>query len=215
MKQPKETTDWTKWFSTYGILTAERILERFNIHLHHDELISSIKNTNTIYFHLLNIPLKNVFNGIIFQQARDLQVYIQKLFVDYLLSGEDAKDETSPGASLRQDMEQIRLQLIQTSEEFQHVETAHLVLINESQRHIMQLTQDISVLNPETLRQNMKPFEPRVEEVNINLRSFRRQFYDYVLRVTELLKLMPDYHFDENKRAQNLVSLEFDALIGE
>ena len=82
MNEKVEQTDWSTWFSTYGLLTSERILERFNIILPHDELINSVKDPFSIYFQLLRVPLKNVFNGIIYQQAHDYQIYAQKLFVD-------------------------------------------------------------------------------------------------------------------------------------
>ena len=91
--------DLSTWFSTYGILTAERVLERFNIRLRYDELLTAVKNPMSVYYMLLRVPIKNVFNGIILQQAHDYQVYAQKLFVDYGLSEETMQSEESPGAA--------------------------------------------------------------------------------------------------------------------
>jgi len=217
MKEKNEQTDWSTWFSTYGLLTAERILERFNINLPHDELINSVKEPHSIYFQLLRVPLKNVFNGIILRQAHDYQIYAQKLLVDYLLSGEDAKDNDSPGAATRDDVEVERLKLIETGEEFRHIEEAHQLLIAESQGRLVDLTQDLDALRlaPQKLEQSMADFVERAENNNINLRSYRSQFYNLILRITDFLRLMPDYHIDQAKVEENRTTLEFDALIGE
>ena len=132
--------DLTTWFPTYGLLTAQRILERFNIQLTNDELIAAVKNPLSVYYQLLRVPLKNVFNGIVLQQAQDYQVYAQKLFVDYLLSGEGSKDVELPGANTREDLELARTKLMAVGEEFNHQELAQQELIAASQAMLIQLT---------------------------------------------------------------------------
>ena len=217
MNETKEKTDWSTWFSTYGVLTSQRILERFGINLPHDELIRSIKNPNSIYFKLLHVPLKNVFNGIIFQQAHDYQIYAQKLFVDYLLSGEDAKEKDAPGAEARADVEQERIQLIQMGDGFRQVEEAHQILIAESQKQLIEFSTRLATLDhePKLLQDGMVNYVERAEDININLRNFRSQFYNLILRTTELFRCMTDYKLNEEKIAENRVTLEFDPLIGE
>ncbi len=216
MNEKQEQTDWSAWFSTYGLLTAERILERFNVHLPHDELIKAVKDPLSVYFTLLRVPLKNVFNGIIFQQAHDYQMYAQKLFVDYLLSGEDAKDAESPGGMTRDDLEQQRLKLIDMGEAFRKQEDAHQILIAESQASLIALSQDSnSSAVREELEATIIRYLEQAEEVNVNCRNFRGQFYNLILHVTELLGLLSDYRIDDAKVEENLVALEFNALIGE
>ena len=215
MNEKVEQTDWSTWFSTYGLLTSERILERFNIILPHDELINSVKDPFSIYFQLLRVPLKNVFNGIIYQQAHDYQIYAQKLFVDYLLSGEDAKEKDSPGAATREELDMERIKLIEMGEAFWKLEEAHQLLIAESQARLVDLSQDLMALSLEPQKiESMAEYIERTEDININMRSYRSQFYNLILRITELLKLMSDYHIDQEKMAANQVALEFDALIG-
>ena len=217
MNAKQEQTDWSAWFSTYGLLTAERILDRFNVHLPHDELIKAVKNPLSVYYALLRVPLKNVFNGIILQQAHDYQIYAQKLFVDYLLSGEDAKDKESPGAMAREDVEQQRVNLIEMGDEFHKQSVAHQLLIAESQASLVMLSRNLSVAVDVSseIELNVVTYLERAEEINVNLRSFRSQFYNLILHVTELLALMADYHADVVKIAENRAALEFDALIGE
>ena len=215
MNEKTEQTDWSTWFSTYGILTSERILARFDIHLPHDELIRAVNDPNSVYFHLLHVPLKNVFNGIVFQQAHDYQVYAQKLLVDYLLSGEDVKDNSAPGAETRDEVEKSRLRLTEAGEEFRKVEEAHQILIAESQGKLVELSRDLGLLkrDPSLLADSMSSYVERAEENNINLRHYRSEFYHLILRITELLYLMTDYHLDQEKVAKNREALEFNALI--
>jgi hypothetical protein len=217
MSEKVEQTDWSAWFSTYGILTAERILERFNLHLPHDELALAVKNPLSPYYQLLRVPLKNVFNGIILAQASDYQAYAQKLFVDYLLSGEEEKDAESPGAVVREDLERERVLLIEAGDAFRQLEQAHQLLIAESQAVLADLARDLNrfVDDAGDIALALADYLERVQTMNIDLRSMRRQFYDVVLRVTELITLLPDYRPDINNIEKNRSSLQFDALIGE
>jgi hypothetical protein len=220
-EQKEQKDDWSAWFSTYGLLTAQRILERFNVHLAHAELVNSIHDPHSVYFQLLRVPLKNVFNGIILQQAHDYQIYAQKLFVDYLLSGEDGKEESSPGAVVREDLEITREKLIEMDGEFREQERTHRILIAESQATLITISQNLRQLldkvsiNPHFLNEELAEFIERSETMNLNLRNYRSQFYNIVLRITELLALLPDYRVDDVKINENRESLQFDALIGE
>ena len=118
-----------KWFSTYGMITAERILGKYQIRLSHEELIAALKSPICFYHKLLSVPLKNVLNGIVLQQANDYHIYVQKLFIDYLLSGENSKGEESQGASTREALENERQQLVSLGDEFhkKEGEQPHLV----------------------------------------------------------------------------------------
>lgn len=133
MNEEQTVNDLSSWFSTYGVITAQRLLERYRIKLKDDDLIYALKTPNSFYNSLLRIPLKNVFNGIIMQQVRDYQVYSQKLFVDYLLSGEDAKVEEAPGAGTREAMETERKALMELGNDFHQHELDQERLIAESQ----------------------------------------------------------------------------------
>lgn len=221
MNEQKEQTDWSGWFSTYGLLTAERILGRYNIHLKHDELFKAVKDTGSIYYQLLRAPLKHVFNGIILNQALDYQTYAQKLFVDYLMSGEDAKEKGSPGTATREELEQQRLILVETGAAFRKIEVEHKQLIAETQAALIELSRDVTLLlqmegnNIREIESILSTYIERAENDGINLRAYRREFYNLILHVTELLKTITDYHIDEAKEAENLSALAFDATIGE
>lgn len=137
MDEEQSQNNLSGWCSTYGIITAQRILEMYKIKLQSDDLIHALKTPESFYNQLLRIPLGNVFNGIILQQARDYQLYAQKLFIDYLLSGETGKEDASPGGATREDLEIERKSLLDMSEKFRECELAHERLIAKSQASLM------------------------------------------------------------------------------
>lgn len=139
----KMESDFSTWFSTYGILTSSTILGTFKIHLREDELLPAIKKTTSVYHKLLAIPVKNVLNGIIYQQAHDYQVYVQKLFVDYLISGEHAKDPESPGASIREQLDEYQKELSQLNESFSAKQDEHEKLILQSQDSLIKCADEL------------------------------------------------------------------------
>lgn len=217
----QQKDDWSAWFSTYGLLTAQRILARFHVQLQHDELARAVHDPNSVYFQLLQVPLKNVFNGIILQQAQDYQVYAQKLLVDYLLSGEDGKGDDTPGAVVREELEAVRKQLMDMDAQFREHDRMHQLLIAESQARLITLSHSLKQLfhhmqtNPSFLNEQLAQFIERCHQNNVDLRGYRHQFYAMILRITELLALLPDYRIDELKIVQNREMLQFDSRLGE
>ncbi|MBA2711814.1 MAG: hypothetical protein H0U57_14645 [Tatlockia sp.] len=289
MSEVKEKNELSLWMSTYGLITAERILERYNLRLGHEDLFAAMKNPNSFYHKILKIPLRNVFNGIILQQAYDYEIYAQKLFVDYLISGESGKPEDSPGGFTREDIEKERRMLMAMAENFRESEVDHNTLIASSQKALIEksmiwlnalansATQISSLIknikednikdmlnsllvNPEITDVNSvnyratawKPIEKMlgegisnelkqafVEEITklkefiseienslsdfsakskgmeLSLRSWRSDFHTLIIRVQNLLQLLPEYHTDQAQIQQNKESLFFDAEIGE
>lgn len=293
MSEEKAENDLSMWFSTYGLITAERILEKYKIRLQQEDLLSAIKNPNTFYHRLMRVPLKNVLNGIILQQAHDYQVYAQKLFIDYLLSGETGKSEESPGGFTREELENERQNLMKMGEEFRQQELAQDKLIAESQACLIKLSEEwqknllnaakkintslksyginkdekiiIQAINSllimqdfskehalslkgeswgrvekifeqslsDDLRQiiveqitklgafmaetdsSLRDFIHQIAEMSDSLRKFRSDFYNFILRVTDLIKLLPEYHYDPVQTQENRESLYFDTKIGE
>ena len=139
----KTELDPSTWFSTYGLLTSSNILGTLNIYLSEEDLLPAIKKSSSVYHQLLAIPIKNVLNGIIYQQAYDYQVYVQKLFVDYLLSGEQGKDSESPGASIREQLEEYRLEVAQLNEAFAEKQYDHKKLIMQSQASLIKCAAEL------------------------------------------------------------------------
>lgn len=126
---PTQDSDLSNWLSTYGLITVEKILERYGIRLPVDDLTRAVRNREGFFFRLIQVPLKNVFNGLILQQAKDYQIYAQKLFIDYLLSGESSQE----GSQVRDDLEDTRKELVAMGEVFNDEDLANDRLIAKSQ----------------------------------------------------------------------------------
>ncbi|GGI76186.1 hypothetical protein [Legionella impletisoli] len=173
MKNENKDTELEQWFSTYGLLTAERILGRFNIRFEHKDLISAVKNPHNVYYKLLRIPLKHVYTGIIMQQATDYQSYTQKLFVGYLLSGEADKPEDAPGASVRESLEEERDNLKRLNDEFSEHETTHKRLIADSQASLISLAKGLQQALQAVSEQVKKTFihDKSVAEIKKSMQS--------------------------------------------
>ncbi|KTC65118.1 Uncharacterised protein (plasmid) [Legionella adelaidensis] len=146
MSEEVKEPEMSGWFSTYGFLTAQRILEGFKIRLQNDELLAAINNPRSIYYQLLRVPLKNVFNGIVLQQVHDYQVYAQKLFIDFLLSGQNDKDENSPGSATRDELKEHSNFIIHLGEEFGKEELEQQKLIAESQNSFIKHAAEIQAV---------------------------------------------------------------------
>lgn len=138
MNEIKEKNELSQWMSTYGLITAERILERYKIRLDHELLFAAMKNPLCFYYQILKIPLKNVFNGIILQQAYDYEIYAQKLYIDYLISGETTKSEDAAGGFTREELEKERRMLVAMAENFRECEFEHKKLIASSQKALIE-----------------------------------------------------------------------------
>lgn len=125
--------------STYQWVTVGRVLGRYGLSLSDPAVMALLRAKTSFYYQLLRIPLTNVLNGIILGQAREYQLFLQKLFVDYLVSGEADRSDEEPGEDTRETIEELRQSMLALSGEFEAAERAHEGLITESQRAIMTL----------------------------------------------------------------------------
>lgn len=291
MAESITTDELSHWYSTYGIITSERILGHYKITLPQSELIEALKTPISFYRQLLQVPLQHVLNGIVMQQAGDYHLYAQKLFIDYLLSGESGKSPEEQGASTRESLEEHRQELVKMGEDYNRLEIQHDNLIASSQTFLIQFAKEWNVkfeaclskltsiyktvnssvtkelvqkamnhaliysgigksqgesemerfivclgevLNPvnEQVKQkildtladlfnylnNMKSqheeFIIATEEDGVKARSFRVGFYEKILRVTELIKMLSDYKIDPVQDAINREALHFDRTLG-
>jgi hypothetical protein len=293
MEDKQIDDELSQWFSTYGVITAERILGTYQIIIPQSELLVAIKSPSSFYHQILQVPLKNVLNGIMLQQANDYHVYAQKLFIDYLLSGETSKGEDAQGALTRDSLEEERKQLVTLGEEFHHEQLAHDSLIASSQSVLRKIAKEWGValesglkqtnttlakynsgikkslirrgiihalihcdltgaqtlddkylfiekmneLVKVTLTQELKEqllnnladllnitmgfnskvseFLERTVEMSTQARSYRSQFFDSIIRIIDLMKLLPEYKIDPIQDAINREPLHFDKTIGE
>lgn len=136
----QETFDEESWMSSYGFITASRILGRFNVVLDGRDLIKALRNKQSFFHGLVELPLRHILNDVIYQQAKDYQLYAQKLFVDYLLSGETAKPDSSPGNYTREELESLREALTEHGPPVEELEFTHQQLVSDTHKTLIKHT---------------------------------------------------------------------------
>ena len=104
--------------SSYGFMTAEKILLKLTVRLTPKVLKLVIQEERTFYYHLLKLPAMIIFNGLVYDRAHDMQTLLQERMVDYLYSDEAQKTEEEPGHAYRAEMEDIRLKLVDFNNDF-------------------------------------------------------------------------------------------------
>lgn len=157
MDDNRSEDEFNQWFSSYGLITAERILSRFSITLAPKIQLIGLKNPNSFFNRLIQAPLKNVLNGIILQQGHDYHVYTQKLFIDYLLSGESGKSEEEQGGATRESIEKERQNLVNLGELYSKKLIEHEALISLTQSTLIKATKQWSQLLEKSVQQ-ISPF---------------------------------------------------------
>ena len=215
-------TQISKTTPTYGLVLAKNILQNFDVDLTDSELIHTLQNEDHIHFHILKVPYKHVFNSIILNQAQEYRIYIQKLFIDYLLSGVNDFSDDFPGADIRAQIETERLSFIALGEEFDKLVMNNDRLIADSQKQLIQLYKTLpsnsasfSDAQRQDLKVMMRPVVEQISEIKKSLCDYRNQFYASILRVRSMLSNISDYRVNQEKNAQNQQYLQFDPSIGE
>ena len=210
--------------STYALFTAGRVLEHLGLHLPTDELQLRLQKNDSVLFKFLHIPIKNIRNNIIFQQAYDYQVYVQKLFIDYQLSPEYEKTPDSPGANTREELNEKFNRVISMVEELSKLQTKGLRLISDSQAWLKRTVKahggDFhalqNVVKDEAFAKEWTDFSERVKEMERDFCAQRNNFYDIILQSMANFTNLSEYQIDEarvEKDRENLVFYEVNPIV--
>lgn len=103
--------------TTYGLITAGRILEQFQVTLSPRLLGGQVKDNHAFFHKLMRLPAISLQYKITNSQCRDIQAYAQQKLISYLYSPEAGKKEEEPGHELRQTIENKRQALVATGKE--------------------------------------------------------------------------------------------------
>lgn len=206
--------------SSYSQLTAERILERFGIQLDHKTLHLAMNNPLSVYSAILWVPFKNVVNGIVQQQAYDYQVYAQKLFIDYLVSGHGNEDPEGQGAQTRVNLDLNRQALVALTTLFEKDVLTHKVNILETQAHLLKTLASMgSIVDTESvaheIQSAIRSFRDRAVDMGLLMSERRFAFKSLILDTLRLIQLLPDYTEDADQDKKNRSTLQFDDHLGE
>lgn len=214
---------FTKWLSTYGSVTVQRIFDHYGFTVDHADIKALLADKDGVYYHFLRVPFINILNGIVIGQVEGYREYLQKVFVDYLMSG--AANETNApvqGASIREDLESERVTFIELANKFDLEYFHHNSLIAESQRQLIELSRsqfsDVNVVvdaDKLMLVNMVDDFENRGRTLNSKFKDFRAQLQQMIITVQNLIETLPNYQIDENLIANIKEQIHFDTAIGD
>lgn len=193
-------SEMTTWLSTYGLITVEKLLDRYGMKLSPEDLSRALRNMDCIYFRIIQVPLKNIFNGLIFQQAKDYQAYAQKLYIDYLLSSGAEEDESQAC----EDLETSRQELVELGESFAAQELAHERLIARSQAFLIQYAKNYV----QRLNQSIKKIKQALQKSGVIIHDDR-----LLLKVVNTL--LSDYHPHDNVVESDVAWQRVDRLLNQ
>jgi hypothetical protein len=215
--------DLDKSYSSYGLVTVQRIFDCLGVQLTQDELLAVNQHPNSCYYQLLQVPLKNIFNGIIIEQASDYREYAQKMMIDYLISGAAnlPEDQAKPvGAKL--DLEAMRVDLIAEGDKYDLLQFEHHKLILDSQKLLIKFAktlpkppQVVAAPTSDDFLDKIRPFVEQAESLAERIKAFRTQFYKYIITARELLNTLPDYFNRFQGSEQHHEALNFNAVLGD
>lgn len=134
---PQDEPDLDTYFSTYQWVTVGQLLEGYGLKLLDTSVLLLLGKKTSFYFQLLQVPVINVMSGIILEQVKTYRIYLQKLFVEYLVSGQ-ADVEGDAGADTREALEKSRQEMLAQGKAFDETERSREDLIIETQTKLMQ-----------------------------------------------------------------------------
>ncbi|OGV25806.1 MAG: hypothetical protein A3F18_05705 [Legionellales bacterium RIFCSPHIGHO2_12_FULL_37_14] len=164
--------------STYQWVTVGQLLETYGIKLPEAYVIELLNKKTSFFYLMLKVPAINVLCGIIVDQVKTYQIFIQKLFVEYLVSGADDVEE-SMGSETRKQIEAARKGMLILGGAFEELELDRETLILDSQRKLQAwMNNFIGSIKQTRLDLQVKINSVTQEEVKISLVDLYHLYVD-------------------------------------
>lgn len=222
-KEKKLDVEFSKWLSTYGSVTVQRIFDLYKFKVSYEEIKDLMNNQDSVYYHFLRVPFINILNGIVIDQVESYREFIQKMFVDYLMSG--AANETDApvqGETIREALEGERTKFIDTTDKFDVEFFNHNSLISDSQKALIKLAKNkfadmdaVTDGDKQELDTLVESFEDKGRSMNAVFIDFRSQLQQMIITVQELVETLPNYQADDEQIASDKELIDFDTEVGE
>ncbi len=132
-------------FNTYSYMTVKRILEVYGFDLSEHDFYLWAQTKDSLYHKMLYTPMALVMISVIYDQAKDFQSMCTKILLEYLTSPAADKDESSPGASIRFELEELRQKLVTDGEGFHNLELKYKRFITTVQKFIINVASALKV----------------------------------------------------------------------
>src|SRR3990167_2244197 len=164
--------------STYQWVTVGQLLETYGIKLPEAYVIELLNKKTSFFYLMLKVPAINVLCGIIVDQVKTYKIFIQKLFVEYLVSGADDVEE-SMGSETRNQIEAARKGMLILGGAFEELELDRETLILDSQRKLQAwMNNFIGSIKQTRLDLQVKINSVTQEEVKISLVDLYHLYVD-------------------------------------
>lgn len=123
---PDSSKKKQRWMSTYGLMTAESMLKRYEVSFSPKDLIAQASDPKSFYHWMLKLPVLNAYNDIVRNQVRSRQSAAQALMIDYIYSDKLPEDqESAAGLEMRQQIESKRQALVDLGNELNALDERH------------------------------------------------------------------------------------------
>lgn len=207
--------DLDRVLSTYQWVTVGQILETYGIQLPGSYVVELIRTKTSFFYQLLKIPVINILNGIIIEQIITYQIFVQKLFVEYFVSG-SADVEESMGADTRKHLEEARNRVLQLGKlvETQGLEREKFII--ESQRKLSAWVKNFSALGVKFCKDlQVEITAISHEKATVSLNSFYHLFIDadgFVIQDAARIRFWQEIKVNVTSDLENVLSSNTDKV---
>jgi len=207
--------------STYRLLTAQRILQNHQIELSQVELHQAVTEVNNRLYPVIHYSFDLIFAQLILDQGHTYLVVAQQNMVDILLntqkdtepSDDDSSSQPSSGEEALLTLQALQKELQALNQEEADANFFLQELVAETQQTIGELVKDPQETS-ETIQATLQPFAQRTQTEQKNIIALREKIRDWMIRMNQLILVLPDYKQDPAKRAQQVEMLAMMSTIG-
>jgi len=208
--------------STYSLLTAQRILQNHQIELSQTSLLQAVTQMDNRLYPALQCSFDLIFSQLILDQAHTYLVVAQQNMVDILLNTQKntAESDDEANSSEPSSGEEALLTLQALQKELQALNQQETdagfflhELVAETQQTIGELLKDTNETT-ERIQMALKPFLQRTQSEQKNISDLREKIRDWMIRMNQLILVLPDYKQDPSKREKQVEMLAMMSTIG-
>ena len=223
MQNQKQNVD--EILGTYSFLIAENILNKFNLKLSASEIEKAFKNQDSMYFHLLKVPMINCLNGMIYEQCESYKLFCQKRLTDYALNVNPTEEQIKQSGgefSLPSSITLLSEELVVLQTRLRDLQIDYYEVLSKTQSYLIQYVkkQIIGMGSfignyDDAFFQEMSSFEQRALVVQKNLIEHRNEWHDFSISVTKVIADLASFTLEPEIDIEQRSALNFLRNLGD
>lgn len=143
------------------------------------------------YSVMMLVPVNNLLNEIIYNQAQDLRVDGQERLIDYLLSGAANVEDDQSDDHKSNTLEQLREKLMSLGAAFDDLKLKHDRLIVRSQKTLKGFSQHMP--SDSEIKQTMEQSQLESKLMTEEFKIKREEFRNILIEVRDSISRVPGY----------------------